>query len=314
MPEGTGVRAVFDEVCAAAGISGGHRPAGERPRHGRRSGSSRPWHRHPLRIHGGGRFRPARGARHRRRRHAGGAALVWTSVQTPASGPAAPSADGLYRRGHCAHPWLTGRHYPSDIDWRRGRRIKGVARFSPPPWRGAFEEAWTSAPRVPRGGRRRHRWGRHCGAGAQPDLSFRSRSNFGHLHGPRRNQRTGAAPGAAKPRVFDLLHLRTPLHCTSALLFYPVDRVFFALFDPVWAGMYELAPRLGGSGPRPVMSIWVARWVRSATCCMSPGCHVAPQQVIEPHRRAAGALFDCATNGTGCGRWPSCAPQAGQHP
>jgi tRNA(Arg) A34 adenosine deaminase TadA len=87
--------------------------------------------------------------------------------------------------------------------------------------------------------------------------------------------------------------------CMSALLFYRVDRVCFASIDPVWAGMHEwlrtapwasssaarhehLGGELGGLG-------YVLHVSRLVT--------VAPPHVIEAHQRAAGPLFDRATDG-----------------
>lgn len=89
--------------------------------------------------------------------------------------------------------------------------------------------------------------------------------------------------------------------CMSALLFYRVDRICFASFDPVWVGMHEwlrTAPwatrtevrheHLGGE-------IGAFGYVLHLSRLIS----VAPQQVIEAHQQAAGALFACATDGTG---------------
>jgi tRNA(adenine34) deaminase len=86
--------------------------------------------------------------------------------------------------------------------------------------------------------------------------------------------------------------------CTSALLFYQVDRVCFASFDPVWAGMHEwlsTAPwatrrearheHLGGELGALGYVLHVSRLVT-----------VAPRHVIEAHQRAIGPLFDRATD------------------
>jgi tRNA(Arg) A34 adenosine deaminase TadA len=87
--------------------------------------------------------------------------------------------------------------------------------------------------------------------------------------------------------------------CASALLFYRVDRVWYASSDPVWAGMHEwlrTAPwatrtetqheRLGGELGAFGYVLHVSRLVT-----------VAPPHVIEAHQRLAGPLFGHATDG-----------------
>ena len=87
--------------------------------------------------------------------------------------------------------------------------------------------------------------------------------------------------------------------CTSALLFYQVDRVCFASPDPVWAGMHEwlrTAPwatrretsheHLGGELGALGYVLHVSRLVT-----------VAPRHVMEAHERVGGPLFRCATDG-----------------
>jgi hypothetical protein len=88
--------------------------------------------------------------------------------------------------------------------------------------------------------------------------------------------------------------------CTSALLFYRVDRVLFASSDPVWTGMHEwldTAPwptrreihreQLGGELGALGYLLHVSRLVT-----------VAPPHVIDAHQEAGGPLFDRVADGS----------------
>jgi tRNA(Arg) A34 adenosine deaminase TadA len=172
----------------------------------------------------------------------------------------------------------------------------------PLPWRTAFEEAWTS-------------WRQgSLAVGAVvtdgDDIVARGHNQIFHS-GPGPISGTYMAHAemnalaqlpARRGPEYSIYSTFEPCYmCMSALLFYRVDRVLFASFDPVWVGMHEwlrTAPwatradarheHLGGEIGAFGYVLHVSRLVT-----------VAPQLVIDAHQRAAGALFDCATNGTG---------------
>jgi tRNA(adenine34) deaminase len=170
----------------------------------------------------------------------------------------------------------------------------------PPPWRAAFDEAWLS-------------WRQGSlavgavvvdGAG---DIVARGHNQVLHA-GPGPISATPMAhaemnalaqlPVGRAPRLSVYSSFEPCAMCTSALLFYGIERIAFASADPVWAGMDEwflsapwasrhrctrlrLAGTLGAFG-------YVLHVSRLAG--------IAPPHVLEAHERATRPLFDFATD------------------
>jgi tRNA(Arg) A34 adenosine deaminase TadA len=169
----------------------------------------------------------------------------------------------------------------------------------PLPWRTAFDEAWTSwrqgslaVGAVVTDGKvivaRGHNQMFHSGPGPI-SATYMAHAEMNVL----------AQLPARRGADYSIYTTFEPCYmCTSALLFYQVDRVHFASFDPVWEGMHEwlrtapwatraetLHEHLGGELGALGYVLHVSRLVT-----------VAPQHVIDAHHRAAGPLFDCATD------------------
>ena len=86
--------------------------------------------------------------------------------------------------------------------------------------------------------------------------------------------------------------------CMSALLFYRVERVLFASFDPVWEGMHEWLRTAPWAGPKETRlehlggKLGALGYVLHVSRLVT----IAPPHVIEPHQKRAGALFERATD------------------
>lgn len=169
----------------------------------------------------------------------------------------------------------------------------------PPPWRAAFDEAWMSWRQgslavgavvtdgeeiVARG----HNQMFHSGPGPI-SATYMAHAEMNAL---------ALLPAQRGPDYSIYTTFEPCYMCMSALLFYRVERIFFASFDPVWQGMHEwlrAAPwasrketrleHLGGTLGALGYVLHVSRLVT-----------IAPQHVIEPHQRTAGALFEYATD------------------
>jgi Cytidine and deoxycytidylate deaminase zinc-binding region len=87
--------------------------------------------------------------------------------------------------------------------------------------------------------------------------------------------------------------------CMSAILFYRVDRIFFASVDPVWAGMHEWLRGAPWATQRETRHehLGGALGALGYVLHVSKLATVAPPHVIEAHQRSAGPLFDYATDG-----------------
>ncbi len=171
----------------------------------------------------------------------------------------------------------------------------------PAPWRTAFEEAWTSWRQGSLG----------VGAVVTDGQEIVARGHNQMLHsGPGPLSSTYMAHAemnalaqlpARRGTDYSIYSTFEPCYmCTSALLFYRVDRVFFASSDPVWTGMHEwldTAPwatrreihreQLGGELGALGYLLHVSRLVT-----------VAPPHVIEAHQGAGGPLFDRVADGS----------------
>jgi tRNA(adenine34) deaminase len=168
------------------------------------------------------------------------------------------------------------------------------------PWRAAFEEAWTSwcqgslaVGAVVTDGEeivaRGHNQIFHAGPGPI-SATYMAHAEMNAL----------AQLPARRGPDYSIYSTFEPCYmCMSTLLMYRVHRVCFASFDPVWAGMHEwlsTAPwairretrheHLGGELGALGYVLHVSKLVT-----------VAPPHVIEAHQRAAGPLFDRATDG-----------------
>jgi tRNA(Arg) A34 adenosine deaminase TadA len=181
--------------------------------------------------------------------------------------------------------------------------MRGAARAwtdLPPPWRVAFDEAWTS-------------W-RHgsLGVGAvvvddTGDMVARGHNQLLHSGpGPLSSTHMAHAemnalaqlPVGRGPRLGVYSSFEPCSMCTSALLFYRIDRIAYASPDPVWAGMHEWF----------LSAPWASRHQFTRACLagefgafgyvlhVSRLAEIAPCHVLEAHQHASRRRFDFATD------------------
>jgi len=88
--------------------------------------------------------------------------------------------------------------------------------------------------------------------------------------------------------------------CMSALLFYRVDRIYFASVDPVWAGMHDWLRGAPWASRREAIHEHIGGELGALGYVLhvSRLATVAPPHVIDAHREAAGPWFDWATSAT----------------
>ena len=169
-----------------------------------------------------------------------------------------------------------------------------------PPWRAAFDEAWAS-------------WRQgSLGVGAvvvdgDDDIVARGHNQFLHA-GPGPLSWTAMAHAEMNALAQLPVGHGTTLGiyssfepcsmCTSALLFYRIERIAFASTDPVWAGMHDWF----------LAAPWASRHRFTRACLagvfgdfgyvlhVSRLAGVAPRHVTEAHEQAARPLFDLGTD------------------
>ena len=169
-----------------------------------------------------------------------------------------------------------------------------------PPWRAAFDEAWMS-------------WRQgSLGVGAavvdgDEEIVARGHNQFFHS-GPGPISSTYMAHAEmnalaqlpiGREHKFSIYSSFEPCSmCTSALLFYRIERIAFASIDPVWPGMHEWF----------LSAPWASRHHFTRECLggelgafgyvlhVSKLAGIAPSHVLEAHQQLTPRFFDFATN------------------
>jgi tRNA(Arg) A34 adenosine deaminase TadA len=172
------------------------------------------------------------------------------------------------------------------------------------PWRAAFDEAWMSWRQGSLG----------VGAAIADDgdqIIARGHNQFFHA-GPGPISSTYMAHAemnalaqlpVGRGQRYSIYSSFEPCYmCTSALLFYRIERVAFASVDPVWLGMHEWFQ----SAP------WASRNHLTRECLggelgafgyvlhISRLAEIAPTHVLETHQQETSQLFDFATSSVVC--------------
>ncbi len=169
------------------------------------------------------------------------------------------------------------------------------------PWRAAFDEAWMSWRQGSLG----------VGAAIADDgdqIIARGHNQFFHA-GPGPISSTYMAHAemnalaqlpVGRGQRYSIYSSFEPCYmCTSALLFYRIERVAFASVDPVWLGMHEWLQ----SAP------WASRNHLTRECLggelgafgyVSRLAEIAPTHVLETHQQETSQLFDFATSSVVC--------------
>ncbi len=194
--------------------------------------------------------------------------------------------------------WPAGATEPS-----YARSVSGAARAwigLSSPWRAAFDEAWMS-------------WRQ-----GSPGVGAAIADDGDQIIARGHNQLFHAGPGpisstymahaemnalaqlpVSRGQRYSIYSSFEPCYmCTSALLFYRIERVDFASVDPVWLGMHEWIQ----SAP------WASRNHLTRECLggelgafgyvlhISRLAEMAPTQVLETHQQETGQLLDFATS------------------